>query len=94
MTITPESLVKHEITGLHAHIVDARDPGLVCREGTIIGETRNMVYLETLSGLVKVPKSVSVFDMQLPNDTVVRVDGHLLAGRPEDRLKRPIKRRW
>ncbi len=94
MTITPENLLRHELTGLHAHVVDARDPSLVCKEGIITGETRSMVHLETRSGIVKVPKSVSVLDMRLSDETLVRVDGRLLVGRPEDRLKRPIKRRW
>ncbi len=94
MNLTPENLVQHEIIGLNAHVIDARDPGLVCNDGMIVGETRGMIHLETPSGIVRVPKSVSVFDIQLPDDTVVRIDGHLLTGRPEDRLKRPIKRRW
>ncbi|MHA1247272.1 MAG: ribonuclease P protein component 1 [Candidatus Thorarchaeota archaeon] len=94
MTITPENLVRHEILGLRAHVVESHDPGLVCREGTIVDESKEMIHLETSHGVVMLPKRVCVFDVQLPNETVVRVDGRLLRGRPEDRLKRPVKRRW
>jgi len=94
MTITAHNLVRHELLGLQAHVVGARDPGLVSREGTIIDESKEMFYLQTTDGVVRIPKGVCTFDIALPDGVVVRVDGQLLRGRPEDRLKRPATRRW
>ncbi len=92
--ITAQNIIRHEILGLPAHVVQSRDPTLVCRRGTIVDESKEMIELDTTEGTIRIPKTVSVLDIMLPDGTVVRVDGSLLRGRPEDRLKRPVKRRW
>ena len=94
MRIAPENIVRHELTGLTTHVVESKDPNLTCRSGTILGETKEMIRLETKSGEVSVPKSVCVFDITLPNGAVVRVDGNVLRGRPEDRMKKRLNRSW
>ena len=94
MRIAPENIVRHELTGLATHIVESKDPNLVCRSGIILGETREMFRLDTKNGEVSVPKSVCVFDITLPNGTVVRVDGNVLRGRSEDRMKKRLNRSW
>ncbi|TFG33261.1 ribonuclease P protein subunit [Candidatus Thorarchaeota archaeon] len=94
MRIAPENIVRHELTGLVTHIVESRDPTLKCRSGIILGETKEMIRLDTKSGEVNVPKSVCVFDITLPNGAVVRVDGSVLHGRPEDRMKKRLNRSW
>jgi ribonuclease P protein subunit POP4 len=94
MRIAPENIVRHELTGLSTHVVESKDPNLTCRRGIILGETREMMHLDTMSGIVSVPKSVCVFDITLPNGAVVRVDGNVLRGRPEDRMKKRLNRSW
>jgi ribonuclease P protein subunit POP4 len=41
-----------------------------------------------------VVKDSSVFHFTMPDGTIVEVDGKVILGRPEDRLKKKIKRRW
>ena len=94
MRIAPENIVRHELTGLTTHVVESKDPNLTCRSGTILGETKEMIRLETKRGEVSIPKSVCVFDITLPNGAVVRVDGNVLRGRPEDRMKKRLNRSW
>ncbi|MBE0525768.1 ribonuclease P protein subunit [Candidatus Thorarchaeota archaeon] len=94
MRIAPENIVRHELTGLATHVVESKDPTLVCRSGVILGETREMLRLNTKNGEVCVSKSVCVFDITLPNGAVVRVDGNVLRGRPEDRMKKRLNRSW
>jgi len=94
MRITPQNLVKHELVGLSTHVVESKDPGLVCRSGIILGESKEMFQIDTVQGTVSVPKGICVFDMTLPDNTVVRVDGELLRGRPEDRMKKRLNRSW
>ena len=94
MRIAPENIVRHELTGLATHVVESRDPTLTCRSGIILGETKEMIRLDTNNGEVSIPKSVCVFDITLPNGTVVRVDGSVLQGRPEDRMKKRLNRSW
>ncbi|MHA1137036.1 MAG: ribonuclease P protein component 1 [Candidatus Thorarchaeota archaeon] len=94
MRIAPENIVRHELTGLTTHVIESSDPNLACRSGTILGETKEMIRLETKSGEISVPKRVCVFDITLPNGAVVRVNGNVLRGRPEDRMKKRLNRSW
>jgi len=94
MTVTPMNLIQHELVGLKTHVVASRDLGQVCKSGTVVAESREMIHLNTSAGVIQLPKSICVFDMRLPDGTVVRVDGHVLKGRPEDRLKKRLSRRW
>jgi ribonuclease P protein subunit POP4 len=94
MRIAPENIVRHELTGLATHVVESRDPNLVCRSGVILGETKEMIRLDTKNGVVSVPKKVCVFDITLPNGAIVRVNGNALSGRPEDRMKKRLNRSW
>ncbi|MFW9799874.1 MAG: ribonuclease P protein component 1 [Candidatus Thorarchaeota archaeon] len=94
MKTSPTTLTRQELLGLQTHVVSSTDPGLVCKVGTIEHESREMIHLSTERGLVGLPKKVCVFDISLTNGTVVRVDGGLLRGTPEDRLKKRQSRRW
>jgi ribonuclease P protein subunit POP4 len=93
MKITPDNLTRHELMGLSTHVVASSDPSLVCRRGVVVDESKEMIHLNTPRGLVRVAKQTCVFDVRLPDGTVVRVDGHNLRGRPEERLKKRL-RRW
>ncbi|MHA1959727.1 MAG: ribonuclease P protein component 1 [Candidatus Thorarchaeota archaeon] len=93
MKISPNNLTRHEFMGLSAHVVASTDPSLVCRRGVIVDESKEMIHLNTARGPVRAAKQTCVFDMTLPDGTVVRVDGHNLRGRPEERLKKRL-RRW
>ena len=94
MRIAPENIVRHELTGLATHVVESSDPTLTCRSGIILGETKEMIRLDTKNGEVSVLKSICVFDITLPNGAVVRVNGSVLQGRPEDRMKKRLNRSW
>jgi ribonuclease P protein subunit POP4 len=94
MKITPQSIVNHELVGLQTHIVESRDPNHVCTAGTILGETKEMINIDTGKGTKAVPKNVCVFEITLPDGTLVRVNGRLLRGRPEDRMKKRLNRSW
>ena len=92
--ITPLNLINHELIGLSTHVVGSRDPGHVSKKGTIVAETKEMIQLDTDNGEVLLPKEVCVFQITLPDGTMVQVDGNLLKGRPEDRMKKRQIRRW
>lgn len=94
MKITPQNLVKHELVGLSTHIVESKDPNHVCRKGVILGESKEMIQIGTDQGTIAVPKGICVFDMTLPDSTVVRINGGLLRGRSEDRMKKRLNRSW
>ncbi len=94
MTITPQNILGHELVGLPTHIVESKDPGHVCRGGVILGESKEMIRIDIGGGTISVPKGICVFDMTLPDSSVVRINGELLRGRPEDRMKKRLNRSW
>ena len=92
--ITPRNIIRHELIGLEARVSKSTHRGYVGIRGLVVDETRNMLVIETERGRKMVPKAVSTFRFRLPDGTVVEVDGKLLVGRPEDRVKRRVKRLW
>jgi ribonuclease P protein subunit POP4 len=94
MRITPENIVRHELTGLPMHIVESTDPNFVCKNGVILGESKKMIHFRADQRELRVSKSNSVFDMTLPNGAIVRINGSVLLGRTEDRMKKRLDRSW
>ncbi|NHI83008.1 MAG: ribonuclease P protein subunit [Candidatus Thorarchaeota archaeon] len=94
MEISPMNLLNHELIGLQTEVIRSSDPGLVSRSGTIVDESRETILLSTTDGALMLPKANCTFDVHLPNGDVIRLDGQLLQGTPEDRLKKHRLRRW
>jgi ribonuclease P protein subunit POP4 len=93
MSVTP-SIVQHEFIGLETKVVKSTNPHLVGISGKVINETRNTFTV--LSGDEKkvIVKDTAVFEFALPDRTVVEIDGKVVMGRPEDRLKKRPRRLW
>jgi len=91
--VTPD-IIREEFIGLEAEVVASRHPGYVGIRGRVIDETRNMFIIEHGGRRKMVPKAVCTFHFTFPDGTVVEIEGHLLVGRPEDRLKKRLKRLW
>ena len=60
---------------------------LVGTRGQIVDETRNTVKLNTREGVKMIPKGAVVFRFDLPDGSIVEVEGAKLVGRPENRMK-------
>ena len=88
--ITPYNILRHELIGLKANVVDATTGGYKI-SGTIADETRNTLKINTINGDKTVPKDCVVIDFTLPGGAVVRVDGKLLVARPEERVKKEYR---
>jgi ribonuclease P protein subunit POP4 len=93
MKITP-AFVQGEFIGLKAKIVESSNSDNVGISGTVIDETRNTLLIRRKDADKTVVKDLSVFHFTMPDGTIVEVDGKVILGRPEDRLKKKIKRRW
>lgn len=90
--ITPKNIIKHELIGMQASVVDSSNKDIVGTRGKVIDETRNMLVIRTQKGDKKVQKQHSKFMFML-NDKRVVVEGSLLVARPEDRVKKKV-RKW
>ena len=93
MRVGPD-IIREELIGLQAEVVASRHPGYVGIKGRVIDETRNMLVIEHEGRRKMVPKAVCTFHFTFPDGTVVEIEGRLLIGRPEDRLKKRLRRLW
>ena len=93
MKVTPD-IIRHEFIGTQAKVAESLHQDYLGLSGRVIGETRNTFTLLDAGKAKNVIKEFSVFNFTFNDGTVVDVDGKLLVGRPEDRLKKSIKRLW
>ncbi|MFH1403911.1 MAG: ribonuclease P protein component 1 [Candidatus Altiarchaeota archaeon] len=91
--ITPYNLLRHELTGLKVRVVDASHDGYRV-DGIVSGETRNTITITKEDREYKIPKKDVTLEFTLPEGAVVQVEGSLLVSRPEDRVKKKIKKRF
>ena len=89
---TPENITRHELVGLEAEVLEDSNPCNVNTRGTVIDETMNTIVIDD-GGAKRIAKKNAVFKFKL-NGKSVKVEGWVLAGRSEDRVKKKIKRRW
>ncbi len=82
-----KDVIKNEFIGEKLKVLESENKDLVGVKGKVIDETKNMFALENGS---KVVKDQCVFEMTL-DDEKYKIDGKLLVGRPEDRLKKNLK---
>lgn len=72
MPLTPETLVRHELTGLPVRVVESDDAGRVGLEGRVVLETTNTLRIEqTRDGSTRVatvPKAGSTFEFAITDD--------------------------
>jgi ribonuclease P protein subunit POP4 len=88
------AFVQGEFIGLKAKVVESSNADNVGINGTVVDETRNTFLIRQKNVDKMVVKDSSVFHFTMPDGTIVEVDGKVILGRPEDRLKKKIKRRW
>ena len=94
MRYSPKNIVYHELIGLKVKVLHSNTESYLGIEGTVVDETKNLIILETSRGEKKILKRGIVLLIELPNGKIVKVRGDRLVGRPEDRLKRILKKRW
>ncbi len=90
--ITPENLVRHELIGLEVLVEKSANKALENLNGTVVDETRQMLTIKTSGGEKRIPKDVCVFIFKLPDGKKVRIEGQILVSRPEDRIKKKLKK--
>ncbi|MCK4633289.1 ribonuclease P protein component 1 [Candidatus Bathyarchaeota archaeon] len=93
MRVTP-SLVKDEFIGLKVMVADSPNRDLIGISGTVIKETRNTFIVLNGNKKKTVAKNQTTFHFTLADATIVEVDGHVLSGRPEERIKKRTRRLW
>lgn len=93
MKVTPD-ILRHEFIGANALVAASPNMNLMGISGLVVGETRNTFALRNMGITRSVIKEAATFDFTFNDGTVVEIDGKLLVGRSEDRLKKSVKRLW
>ena len=93
MKVTP-GIIRHEFIGTEGKIAESQHAGYVGIRGEVIDETKNTFTIIHNGKAKRVVKNSAVFNFKFCDGTIVEIDGKLLVGRPEDRLKKTVKRLW
>jgi len=91
-----KNLIQHELIGLQCEVVKAKNRSLEGIGGNVLDETMKTIVVETKTGRKAVMKKDAVFRFSLPvsdGHVKVDVDGDFIIARPEDRIKKRM-RRW
>jgi ribonuclease P protein subunit POP4 len=88
------SIIKHEFIGLNAEITKSRNPSYLGIRGTIVDETRHTFKISHNGKVKTLVKDQAVFSLTFSDSTVIEAAGENLRGRPSQRLKRRVGRRW
>ncbi len=78
---------RHELIGLEVRIVDATNKDLKDIKGVIVDETKNTLTIEHENKRKTVLKEQVTLEVKMDSN-IVRIDGKMLLGRSEDRVKK------
>lgn len=88
------SIMQHEFIGLQTKVIKSSNPEVVGIEGIVVDETRNTLIILHKGKRKVIIKDTSIFNFVMPNATIVEIDGKVIVGRPEDRIKKRPRRLW
>jgi ribonuclease P protein subunit POP4 len=91
--VTPD-IIRHEFIGTEGKIAKSPHADYIGICGEVIDETKNTFMILQKAKTKSVVKNSTVFHFKFSDGTIVEIDGKLLVGRPEDRLKKTVKRLW
>ncbi|MBX5321033.1 MAG: ribonuclease P protein component 1 [Candidatus Bathyarchaeota archaeon] len=93
MKATPD-IIRYEFIGTEAKVAKSTNRSCIGTRGKVIDETRNTFIILHNGKRKMIMKDSSIFHFKFSDGTIVEIDGKLLVGRPEDRLKKRVKRLW
>ena len=94
MSLTAETVARHELVGLSVAVVAASNPDLVGIDGEVVMETTQTVGIEQNDRVLQVPKADATFVWTVPSGERVRTEGERLVGRPARRTEQRSDSPW
>jgi len=91
--ISSQNVLRHELIGLDILVSGAANPAQNGISGRVIDETKNLLVIETPSGVRRIPKMHSIFRVCLPSRETVEIDGSVMVLAPEKRINLHEKKR-
>jgi len=93
MKATPD-IIRYELIGTEAKVSKSVHPDYVGLSGKVIDETRNTLTILHEGRRKKIIKDLATFHFKFSDGTIIEIDGKILVGKPEDRLKKHVRRLW
>lgn len=90
--ISAKNLIRHELIGLKVETFESINKFCVGIKGLVVDETKNLLIIETNKGIKKIQKKGTTFIFTIPHDKKVKVEGTVIAKRPEERIKLKVKK--
>ena len=87
MGITARNIVQHEIIGQTVEVSKSTNKSLKGIKGTITDETQNTITIQAGDKMKQIMKNQVTLTFTIQGEKV-EVDGKVLMGRPEDRIKK------
>jgi ribonuclease P protein subunit POP4 len=88
------TIAQQEFMGLDASVTRSANQDDMHIAGVVVDETRKTFVILQDRKKKRVMKNYTLFQFTFPDDTTVEIDGKVLLGRPEERLKKRIRRLW
>jgi ribonuclease P protein subunit POP4 len=85
-----KNIVIHELVGLDVSVVDSRDQKQIGINGSVIRETKNLLYVKSGDATVKVVKLISEFRFRVGNRRY-NVKGEEINFRSHERTEKAFK---
>ena len=93
MKVTPD-IIRYEFIGTEGKIAKSPHADYIGISGKVTDETKNTFTILHKGKAKNVIKNSAIFNFKFSDGTIIEIDGKLLVGRPEDRLKKTVKRLW
>ncbi|MBI4170928.1 MAG: ribonuclease P protein subunit [Candidatus Aenigmarchaeota archaeon] len=84
------NILRHEIIGLQCEVVNAKNKSLVGIRGRIVDETMKTLVIDE-NKRKRIAKQGTRFQIALGGKRLI-INGDLLVARPEDRIKKKLKK--
>ena len=85
-----KSIVIHELVGLGIEVLESRDPDQIGIRGTVIKETKNLLYVRSNNGVRKLVKQISLFRFDVEGRKFV-VAGDTINFRSHERTEKALR---
>ena len=88
---TPKNILMHEFIGLQCKVVESKNKYYAGIEGKIVDESMKTITMKTNQNRKVIMKKNTIFRMDLGKE-IVDIDGNFIIARPEDRIKKRLKK--
>ncbi|MBW6451819.1 MAG: ribonuclease P protein subunit [DPANN group archaeon] len=85
---------RSELIGLEIKIIKSTNNMILNIKGKIIDETKKTITIQTDTQRIIIIKENCVFEIITRDNNKIEINGKLLYGRPEERIKKKMPKKW